>query len=79
LILLQQLRKTATDSGVLKRGLSIRAMMKKLGSYQRVHFAGKYRDVFSTMTKSQREILAAFGLGRSTKACHWHVWFNGWR
>jgi transposase len=63
LILLQQLRKTATDSGVLKRDLSIRAMMKKLDSYQRVHFAGKYRDVFSTMTKSQREILAAFGLG----------------
>jgi transposase len=62
LILLQQLRVITEDSGLQDSTLTVGTMMKKVDPYMRIKFKGKYKDVYSTMTKSQREIFTAFGL-----------------
>jgi transposase len=62
LIILQQLRIMMEDSGLQDGTLTVRTMMKKVDSYTRIKFKGKYKDIHSTMTKSQREIFKAFGL-----------------
>jgi hypothetical protein len=62
LILLQQLRIVMEDSNLQDGTLTVRTMLKKVDPYMRIKFNGKYKDVRSTMTKSQREIFSAFGL-----------------
>jgi transposase len=64
LIILQQLRLIMEESGLTKkmRNLSVRTMLNKVSPYSRIHFKGKYKDIYSTMTKSQRTIFTAFGL-----------------
>jgi transposase len=62
LIILQQLRITMQDSKARNGTLTVRTMLKKVDSYMRIKLKGKYKDIRSTMSKSQREIFAAFGL-----------------
>jgi hypothetical protein len=62
LILLQQLRVIMEDSGLYNGVLTPCLMLKKTDPYMRIRFVGKNKDVYSTMTKSQREIFSAFGL-----------------
>jgi transposase len=62
LIILQQLRVIMENSGLQDGTLTVGTMMKKVDPYMRIKFTGKYKDVHSTMTKSQREIFTAFEL-----------------
>jgi transposase len=62
LIILQQLRVIMEDTGLQNGTLTVSTMMKKVDPYMRIKFKGRYKDVLSTMTKSQREIFTAFGL-----------------
>jgi transposase len=62
LIILQQLRIIMQDSKAHDGTLTVRTTLKKVDSYMRIKFKGQYKDVRSTMSKSQREIFTAFGL-----------------
>jgi len=41
-------------------------MLGEMESLTRIHYTGKYNDVTSEMSKSQREILEAFSIDPNT-------------
>lgn len=56
-IILSKLRKTVDAIPVKERSyMSETDMLDKVETYTRIHFNGKYRDVFTTPTKTQRTI-----------------------
>lgn len=56
-IILSNLRKTVDAIPVKERShMSETDMLDKVETYTRIHFNGKYRDVFTTPTKTQRTI-----------------------
>jgi len=65
LILLSQIHKILREKSLSGR-YSPRLLLGELESLTRIHYHGKYRDITSEVTKSQREILEAFGLDPNT-------------
>lgn len=37
-------------------------MLDKVETYSRVHFTGKYKDIFTTLTKTQRLVFDLLGI-----------------
>jgi hypothetical protein len=62
LIIMQQLRVIMEDGGLQDGSLTVKTLLKRVDPYMRIKFKGKYKDVRSTMTKTQREIFSAFEL-----------------
>jgi len=62
LIILQQLRAMIEDSGLQNGSFTPSLMLKRVDAYSRIRFASTGRVMYSTMTKSQRDIFKAFGL-----------------
>lgn len=65
LILMSQINKTLREQSLSSR-YSARRLLGEMESLTRIHYQGKYRDITSEVTKSQREILTAFGLDPNT-------------
>ncbi|HHU88987.1 MAG TPA: hypothetical protein GXZ38_06525, partial [Spirochaetales bacterium] len=53
------------QSELSKYGSNHRQILKRVASYSRVKFKGKYKDIFSTPTKAQETIFAAFDINIS--------------
>ncbi len=65
LVLLSQVQKTLREQRLSDR-FSPRLMLGELESLTRIHYAGKYKDVASEVSKTQREILEAFAINPNT-------------
>lgn len=67
LILLTELKQMIKEnqSELSKYGSNHRQILKRVASYSRVKFKGKYKDIFSTPTKAQETIFAAFDINIS--------------
>ena len=61
LILLSQIRKVMREK-MPKRGYTAKSLMMEMESLTTIHYSGKYKNKLSEITKSQREILLAFGV-----------------
>ncbi|MBT9156001.1 MAG: hypothetical protein DDT37_00976 [Firmicutes bacterium] len=64
-ILLSQIHKTLREKSLSGR-YSPRLLLGELESLTRIHYQGKYRDIITEASKSQREILDAFGINVNT-------------
>ena len=64
LILLTELKKMIAEnqSQLSKYGTNHRQILKRVASYSRVKFKGKYKDLYSVPTKAQELIFTAFGI-----------------
>jgi hypothetical protein len=64
LILLTELKKMIAEnqSQLSKYGTNHRQILKRVASYSRVKFKGKYKDLYSVPTKAQELIFSAFGI-----------------
>jgi transposase len=63
LIVLACLRKMVDEVGKKKRKYwSEHDMLRKVETYGKVHFEGKYKDVYTTPTSAQRLVFDLFGL-----------------
>ena len=65
LILLAQIRKTMRSRGLTPK-YTARRLLMELESLTKIHYAGRYKDRFSELTKAQGEILTAFGVDTTT-------------
>ena len=65
LILMSQIQKTIRDRKLSDR-YSPRLLLGEMESLTQIHYAGKYKDVCSEVSKSQREILEAFAIDPNT-------------
>lgn len=65
LILLSQIQQTLCKKTLSAR-YSPRLLLEEMESFTRIHFTGKYKDVLSELTKSQREILQEFSIDPNT-------------
>ena len=61
LILLAQIRKVLRKQDLISR-YPIRGLFMELESLTKIHYAGRYKDRLSELTKAQREILTVFGV-----------------
>jgi transposase len=61
LVILEQVREVV-QSSKLPKSLTISEMFRRLGSYQKMEFSGKYRPITSTPTKIQRKIFDVFDI-----------------
>ncbi len=61
LILMSRIRKTVRENLPSSR-FTPQSILLELESLTTVHYAGKYKNRLVEATKSQREILAAFGI-----------------
>lgn len=62
-IILSQPRKTVEAIPAKdRRYMSATDMLDKVETYTHIHFKGKYRDVYSTPTKIQRDVFDLLGL-----------------
>ncbi len=61
LILMSRMRKTVQEK-LPSRGFTPQSLLLELESLTTVHYAGKYKNRLVEATKTQREILAAFGI-----------------
>lgn len=61
LILLSQVRKVIREK-MPKSGYTAKGLMLEMESLTTIHYSGKYKNKLGEITKSQREILLAFGL-----------------
>jgi transposase len=66
LVILEQIRKVMTASK-LPKSLTVSEMFRRLGTYQKMVFSGKYRPIVSTPTKLQRKVFDAFGIAYSER------------
>jgi transposase len=66
LILLEQIREIMSAS-TLPKSLSVSEMFRRLGTYHRIDFSGKYRAIVSTPTKIQRKVFDAFEIPYSER------------
>ena len=66
LILLEQIREVMEASD-LPKSLSVSEMFRRLGTYHRLDFSGKYRPIISTPTKIQRKVFDAFDIPYSER------------
>jgi transposase len=66
LVILEQVREVVASSK-LPKSLTVSEMFRRLGSYQRTDFSGKYRSITSTPTKIQRKIFDAFDIPYSER------------
>ncbi|MDR3142974.1 MAG: hypothetical protein LBU37_14780 [Tannerellaceae bacterium] len=63
LIIFARLRKTVDEVGKKKRKYwSEHDMLRKVETYARVHFEGKYKDVYTTPASTQRLVFDIFGV-----------------
>ena len=63
LIILSQLRRTVSDIPEKEKHYwSEHDMLDKVDSYARIHFTGKYKDVYTTPTASQRKVFDLLGI-----------------
>jgi hypothetical protein len=64
LILLTELKKMIAENSreFIKYGNNHRQILRRVASYSRVKFRGKYNDLYSTPTKAQELIFTAFGI-----------------
>jgi transposase len=68
LIILARLRKMVDQVDKKKRKYwSEHDMLRKVETYAKVHFEGKYKDVFTTPTSAQRLVFDIFGISYSFK------------
>ncbi|MDR1088324.1 MAG: hypothetical protein LBL23_03535 [Coriobacteriales bacterium] len=51
----------------LPKSLSVSEMFRRLGTYQKMVFSGKYRAILSTPTKIQRKVFDAFEIPYSER------------
>lgn len=65
LILLSQIQKTTRNQSLSER-YSPRLLLGEMESLTKIHYTGKYKDIFSEVSKSQREILEAFSINPTT-------------
>jgi transposase len=61
IILLSQIRKVIRQK-IPKRGYTAKGLMMEMESLTTIHYSGKYKNKLSEITKSQRELLTAFGV-----------------
>jgi transposase len=66
LVILEQVREVISSSK-LPKSLTVSEMFRRLGTYQRIDFSGRYRPITSTPTKIQRRILDAFDIPYSER------------
>lgn len=65
LILMSQIQKTIRDRKLSDR-FSPKLLLGEMESLTQIHYAGKYKDVCSEVSKAQREILEAFSIDLNT-------------
>lgn len=65
LILRYAIQKTMRETNLSER-YSPELLLGELESLTQIHYTGKYKDIVSETTKSQREILEAFGINPNT-------------
>lgn len=65
LILRNGMQKTMRETNLSER-YSPKLLLGELESLTKIHYTGKYKDIISEVTKSQREILTAFGIDPNT-------------
>ena len=64
LILLTEIRKVIREKGAsfAKYCTNPRSLFKRVFSFSRISFKGRYKDIYSVPTKIQRLIFEAFGI-----------------
>ena len=65
MIFMSRIQKTMRESTLSER-YSPRLLLEEMESLTRIHYTGKYKDITSEVSKSQREILEAFSIDPNT-------------
>jgi transposase len=66
LIFMSRIQMTMRESTLSER-YSPRLLLEEMESLTRIHYTGKYKDITSEVSESQREILEAFSIDPNTQ------------